>query len=168
MVVSVAELFEAVTFFGEIVIGQIGFQVIAISLGRRGLGDWNTQDSIRFTAMLSTSIIAILICYAPFYLATIFEIKLLELKKILIILSTIFITLFSIYCISIYKKVTKFADFVSSGAVHIVFSLAILINIIYFLGVLGTFDPGIWLYYFSIHYFQFWSLYCFVRLMIYR
>ena len=65
--VSLAELFEAVTFFGEIVIGQIGFQVIAISLGRRWLGDWNPQDSIRFTAMLSTSIIATLICYAPFY-----------------------------------------------------------------------------------------------------
>ena len=111
--VSLAELFEAVTFFGEIVIGQIGFQVIAISLGRRGLGDWNPQDSIRFTAMLSTSIIATLICYAPFYLVTIFEVELLELKKILIILSTIFITLFSIYCISIYKKVTKFSDFVS-------------------------------------------------------
>ena len=35
MMVSLAELFEAGTFFGEIVIGQIGFQVIAISLGRR-------------------------------------------------------------------------------------------------------------------------------------
>ena len=166
--VSLAELFEAVTFFGEIVIGQIGFQVIAISLGRRGLGDWNPQDSIRFTAMLSTSIIATLICYAPFYLVTISEIELLELKKILIIFSTIFITLFTIYCISIYKKVTKFSDFVSSGAVHIVFSLAIIINIIYFLSVLGSFESDIWLYYFSIHYFQFWSLYCFVRLMIYR
>ena len=166
--VSLAELFEAVTFFGEIVIGQIGFQVIAISLGRRWLGDWNPQDSIRFTAMLSTSIIATLICYAPFYLVTISEIELLELKKILIILSTIFITLFSIYFISIYKKVTKFSDFVSSGAVHIVFSLAIIINIIYFLSVLGSFESDIWLYYFSIHYFQFWSLYCFVRLMIYR
>ena len=168
MMVSLAELFEAVTFFGEIVIGQIGFQVIAISLGRRGLGDWNPQDSIRFTAMLSTSIIATLICYAPFYLVTISEIELLELKKILIILSTIFITLFSIYFISIYKKVTKFSDFVSSGAVHIVFSLAIVINIIYFLSILGSFEPGIWVYYFSIHYFQFWSLYCFVRLIIYR
>ena len=168
MMVSLAELFEAVTFFGEIVIGQIGFQVIAISLGRRGLGDWNPQDSIRFTAMLSTSIIATLICYAPFYLVTIYEVELLELKKILIILSTIFITLFSVYFISIYKKVTKFSDFVSSGAVHIVFSLAIVINIIYFLSILGSFEPGIWLYYFSIHYFQFWSLYYFVRLMIYR
>ena len=132
------------------------------------MGDWNPQDSIRFTAMLSTSIIATLICYAPFYLVTISEIELLELKKILIILSTIFITLFSIYFISIYKKVTKFTDFVSSGAVHIVFSLAIVINIVYFLSFLGSFEPGIWLYYFSIHYFQFWSLYCFVRLMIYR
>ena len=34
MLVSLTKLFEAVTFFGEIVIGQVGFQVIAISLGR--------------------------------------------------------------------------------------------------------------------------------------
>ncbi len=86
--VSLAELFEAVTFFGEIVIGQIGFQVSAISLGRRGLGDWNPQDSIRFTAMLSTSIIATLICYAPFYVVSIVEIELLELKEILKILES--------------------------------------------------------------------------------
>ena len=168
MMVSFAELFEAVTFFGEIVIGQIGFQVIAISLGRRGLGNWNPQDSVRFVVMLSTSIIATLICYAPFYVVTIFKIQLLELKKMLIILSTIFITLFSIYCISIYKKVIKFSDFVSSGAVHIVYSIAFVINIIFFLGVLRKFESGIWLYYLSIHYFQFWALYCFVRLMIYR
>ena len=54
MMVGLAELFEAVTFFGEIVIGQIVFQVIAISLGRRGSGESSTQDSIRFTVMLST------------------------------------------------------------------------------------------------------------------
>ena len=60
--ISFTEFFEAITFFGEIVIGQIGFQVIAISLGRRGSGEWNTQDSIRFAVMLSTSIIATLIC----------------------------------------------------------------------------------------------------------
>ena len=73
-----SEFFEAITFFGEIVIRQIGFQVIAISLGRRGLGEWNPQDSIRFVVMLSTSIIATLICYAPFYAGTIFKLELLE------------------------------------------------------------------------------------------
>ena len=166
--ISFTEFFEAITFFGEIVIGQIGFQVIAISLGRRGLGDWNSQDSIRFTTMLSTSIIATLICYAPFYVVTIFKIELLELKEILIILSTIFITLFSFYLISIFKKIINFSDFVSSGAVHIVYSIAFIINIIFILSVLRIIEPKIWLYYLSIHYFQFWSLYVFVRLMIYR
>ena len=66
------------------------------------------------------------------------------------------------------NNLDKFSDFVSSGAAHIVISLAFVINIIFFLSVLGSFEPGIWLYYFSINYFQFWSLYCFVRLMIYR
>ena len=137
-------------------------------MGRRGLGEWNPQDSIRFVVMLSTSIIAILICYAPFYAVTIFKLELLELINLLIILSMIFVTLFSFYLISIYKKVIKFSDFVSSGAVHIVYSIAFVINIIFVLSVLRLFEPGIWLYYLSIHYFQFWSLYCFVRLMIYR
>jgi len=132
------------------------------------LGEWNPQDSIRFVVMLSTSIIATLICYAPFYAVTIFKLELLELINLLIILSMIFVTLFSLYLISIYKKVIKFSDFVSSGAVHIVYSIAFVINIIFVLSVLRLFEPGIWLYYLSIHYFQFWSLYCFVRLMIYR
>ena len=118
--------------------------------------------------MLSTSIIATLIRYATFYAVTICKLELLELINLIIILSMIFVTLFSFDLISIYKKVIKFSDFVSSGAVHIVISIAFVINIIFFLSVLGTFEPGIWLYYFSIHYFQFWSLYCFVRLMIYR
>jgi len=124
--------------------------------------------SIRFVVMLSTSIIATLICYAPFYAVTIFKLELLELINLLIILSMIFVTLFSFYLIYIYKKVIKFSDFVSSGAVHIVYSIAFVINIIFVLSVLRLFEPGIWLYYLSIHYFQFWSLYCFVRLMIYR
>ena len=166
--ISFTEFFEAITFFGEIVIGQIGFQVIAISWGRRGLGEWNPQDSIRFVVMLSTSIIATLICYTPFYAVTIFKLELLELINLLIVLSMIFVTLFSFYLISIYKKVIKFSDFVSSGAVHIVYSIAFVINIIFVLSVLRLFEPGIWLYYLSIHYIQFWSLYCFVRLMIYR
>ena len=162
------DFFEAITFFGEIVIGQIGFQVIAISLGRRGLGEWKPQDSFRFVGMLSASTIAILICYVPFYAITIWELQLFELINILIILSLIFVTLFSIYLISIYKTVIKFSDFVSSSALHIVFSIAVIINIIFFLSVLRIIEPSIWLYYLSIHYFQFWSLYCFVRLMIYR
>ena len=168
MVVGFDEIFEAVTFFGEIVIGQIGFQVIAISLGRRGLGEWNAQDFIRFMVMLSTSIIAVLICYAPFYLENIFKVELLESIKILIFISTIFITLFNIYLIFIYKKIIQFSDFVSSCAVQIVYSIAFLINIIFALSLFITSEPGVWLFYLSIHYFQFWSVYCFIRLMIYR
>ena len=85
------------------------------------MGDCNPQDSIRLVVMLSTSIIATLICYAPFYAVTIFKLELLELIYLIIILSMIFVTLFSFYLISIYKKVIKFSDFVSSGAVHIVY-----------------------------------------------
>ena len=162
------EIFEAVSFFGEIVIGQIGFQVIAISLGRRGSGEWNPQDSVRFAVMLSTSIIATLICYAPFYAVTIVKLEIFELINLLILLSLIFVTLFSIYLIYMYKKLIKFSDFVSSGALHIIFTIVLIINIIFVLSVLRIIEPSIWLYYLSIHYFQFLSLYCFVRLMIYR
>ena len=36
---DLSDFFEAIIFFGEIGIGQIGLQVISISLGRRGSGD---------------------------------------------------------------------------------------------------------------------------------
>ena len=155
-------------FFREISIGQIGFQVIAISLGRRGSGEWNPQDSIRFMAMLSTSIFATLLCYAPFYVTSILKLESDELINLLIIISTIFITLYSTYLIFIYKKVTEFSDFPSSGAVYIAYSISLIINVLFILCVLGFVESSIWLYYLSIHDFQFWSMYLFVRLLIYR
>ena len=61
---------EVLIFFGEITIGQIGFEVIAVSLGRRGSGEWKSQDSIRFGVMISASILATILCYIPFYSVT--------------------------------------------------------------------------------------------------
>ena len=102
------ELFEAITFFDEISIRHIGYKVITVSFGQRGSGEWIPQDSIRFMAMLSTSIFATALSYAPFYGTTILKLESDELTNFLIIISTIFITLYSIYLVSIYKKVTRF------------------------------------------------------------
>ena len=61
---------EALINFGEITIGQIGFEVIAVSLGRRGSGEWKPQDSICFGVMISASILATILYCIPFYAVT--------------------------------------------------------------------------------------------------
>ena len=70
--------------------------------------------------------------------------------------------------IYIYNKVRKFPDFTSGGALTTVYLLTFIVNILMLLSLFHAIQPGIWLYYLSIHFYQAWSLYGFVRLMIYR
>ena len=69
-----SDFLEAIKFYGEIGIGQIGFQVIAISLGRRASGEWKAQDSVRFMMMIYNSIQGIILCYLPFYFVSLLSI----------------------------------------------------------------------------------------------
>ena len=166
--ISLSDFFEAIKFFGEIGIGQIGFQVIAISLGRRGSGEWKEQDSVRFWMMILNSITGLFLCYIPFYIISITQIELFEFVYYLIILSTLLISLYSCHLIYIYNKVRKFPDFTAGGALTTVYLITFAINILFVLSIFELIRPDIWLFYLSIHFFQSWSLYGFVRLMIYR
>ena len=86
----------------------------------------------------------------------------------LIAFSTFLISFYSCYLIYIYNKVRKFPDFTSGGALTTVYSLTFIVNILMLLSLFHAIQPDIWLYYLSIHFYQAWSLYGFVRLMIYR
>ena len=165
---DLSDFFEAIIFFGEIGIGQIGLQVISISLGRRGSGEWKAQDSVRFWMMIFNSITGIFLCYIPFYIIRITPIDYFEFIYYLILISTSIISLYSCYLIYIYSQVRKFADFTSGGALTTVYSITFIINIVFVLSIFGLIRPDIWLFYLSIHFFQSWSLYGFLRLMIYR
>ena len=166
--VNHSDFLEAIKFYGEIGIGQIGFQVIAISLGRRASGEWKAQDSVRFMMMIYNSIQGIILCYLPFYLVSLLRIEFPDLIYYLIAFSTFLISLYSCYLIYIYNKVRKFPDFTSGGALTTVYSLTFIVNILMLLSLFHAIQPDIWLYYLSIHFYQAWSLYGFVRLMIYR
>ena len=87
---------------------------------------------------------------------------------LLIAFSTLLISLYSCYLIYIYNKVRKFPDFTSGGALTTVYLLTFIVNILMLLSLFHAIQPDIWLYYLSIHFYQAWSLYGFVRLMIYR
>ena len=163
-----SDFLEAIKFYGEIGIGQIGFQVIAISLGRRASGEWKAQDSVRFMMMIYNSIQGIILCYLPFYLVSLLRIEFPDLIYYLIAFSTLLISLYSCYLIYIYNKVRKFPDFTSGGALTTVYLLTFIVNILMLLSLFHAIQPDIWLYYLSIHFYQAWSLYGFVRLMIYR
>ena len=163
-----SDFLEAIKFYGEIGIGQIGFQVIAVSLGRRASGEWKAQDSVRFMMMIYNSIQGIILCYLPFYLVSLLRIKFPDLVYYLIAFSTFLISLYSCYLIYIYNKVRKFPDFTSGGALTTVYSLTFIVNILMLLSLFHAIQPDIWLYYLSIHFYQAWSLYGFVRLMIFR
>ena len=165
---DLSEFFEAIIFFGEIGIGQIGLQVISISLGRRGSGEWKAQDSVRFWMMIFTSITGIFLCYIPFYIIRITPIEFFEFIYYLILISTSIIFLYSCYLIYIYSQVIKFSDLTSGGALTTVYSITFVINIVFVLSIFEFIRPDIWLFYLRIHFFQSWSLYGFFRLMIYR
>ena len=163
-----SDFLEAIKFYGEIGIGQIGFQVIAISLGRRASGEWKAQDSVRFMMMIYNSIQGIILCYLPFYFVSLLRIEFTEMIYYLIAFSTLLISFYSCYLIYIYNKVRKFPDFTSGGALTTVYLLTFIVNILMLLSLFHAIQPDIWLYYLSIHFYQAWSLYGFVRLMIYR
>ena len=86
-----SDFLEAIKFYGEIGIGQIGFQVIAISLGRRASGEWKAQDSVRFMMMIYNSIQGIILCYLPFYFVSLLWIEFPDLIYYLIAFSTFLI-----------------------------------------------------------------------------
>ena len=147
---DLSDFFEAIIFFGEIGIGQIGLQVISISLGRRGSGEWKAQDSVRFWMMIFNSITGIFLCYIPFYIIRITPIDYFEFIYYLILISTSIISLYSCYLIYIYSQVRKFADFTSGGALTTVYSITFIINIVFVLSIFGLIRPDIWLFYFPL------------------
>ena len=61
--------FEVLSLFAEVVVGQLGFQVVAVDVGRRGGGsDWSKGDTRLFFAMISCGAFAISLAFSPIFL----------------------------------------------------------------------------------------------------
>ena len=60
--------FEVLSLFAEVIVGQIGFQVVAVAVGRRGRGGyWSKGDTRLFFAMVSCGVIAISLAFSPIF-----------------------------------------------------------------------------------------------------
>ena len=61
--------FDVLSLFAEVVVGQLGFQVVAVTVGRRGGGsNWSKGDTRLFFAMISCGALAISLSFSPIFL----------------------------------------------------------------------------------------------------
>ena len=61
--------FEVVSLFAEVIVGQLGFQVVAVAVGRRSEdGPWSSGDTRLFFAMIGCGAFAISLAISPIFL----------------------------------------------------------------------------------------------------
>ena len=61
--------FEVLSIFAEVIVGQLGFQVVAVAVGRRGGGGhWHSGDTRLFFAMIGCGAFAISLAFSPIFL----------------------------------------------------------------------------------------------------
>ena len=61
--------FEVVSLLAEVIVGQLGFQVVAVAVWRRGRGgSWSSGDTRLFFAMISCGGLAISLAFSPIFL----------------------------------------------------------------------------------------------------
>jgi hypothetical protein len=61
--------FEVLSIFAEVIVGQLGFQVVAVAVGRSGeSGRWHSGDTRLFFAMIGCGAFAISLTFSPIFL----------------------------------------------------------------------------------------------------
>ncbi len=63
--------FEVLSIFAEVIVGQLGFQVVAVAVGRSGesgeSGGWHSGDTRLFFAMIGCGAFAISLTFSPIF-----------------------------------------------------------------------------------------------------
>ena len=157
---------EVVSIFAEVIVGQLGFQVVAVAVGRRGRGGpWSSGDTRLFFAMIGCGAFAIAIAFSPIFLIS--ELPLFSesnVDKLLYFSSTV---LFFVSYLALFKFLPtnwKDPDFKNIVIIY-VGSFVILNLLIQSVWLLGIYDFGIKLFYYNIIYFCIMSFFFFTRLM---
>ena len=159
--------FDVFTILAEVTIGLMGFEVIALAVGRRSTGIWSESDDIRFKLMFYTGLIALILCILPIILIdeSITNTKSLyeEIKFYYIIL----LTLWLIYYITLLPKILskkeniRIYTYIPTAYLIISFLLFLLCFLDYIISNIHT-------YYFSIIHFHIFSIYIFTRMMVHK
>ena len=158
--------FDVLSLFAEVVVGQLGFQVVAVTVGRRGGGsNWSKGDTRLFFAMISCGALAISLSFSPIFLIS--ESPLFSENNIdkMLYFSSFTLFIISYFLLFIFLPTNwKDPDFKKIIVVY-VGTFNIFNNLIQISWILNFIDFGIKLFYYNIIYFSIMSFFFFTRLM---
>ena len=158
--------FEVLSLFAEVVVGQLGFQVVAVAVGRRGGGsDWSKGDTRLFFAMISCGAFAISLAFSPIFLIS--ELPIFSESNVDKMLYFSSMILFFVSYVALFKFLpTNWKDPDFKNIVIIYVGSFVIINLlIQSAWLLDIYDFGIKLFYYNIIYFCIMSFFFFTRLM---
>ena len=157
--------FDVLSLFAEVVVGQLGFQVVAVTVGRRGGGsNWSKGDTRLFFAMISCGALAISLSFSPIFLIS--ESPLFSENNIdkMLYFSSFTLFIISYFLLFIFLP-TNWKDPNFKKIIVYVGTFNIINNLIHISWILNIFDYGIKLFYYNIIYFCIMSFFFFTRLM---
>ena len=158
--------FEVVSLFAEVIVGQLGFQVVAVAVGRRGRGgSWSRGDTRLFFAMISCGGLAISLAFSPIFLIS--ELPIFSESNVDKMLYFSSMILFFVSYVALFKFLpTNWKDPDFKNIVIIYVGSFVIINLlIQSVWLLDIYDFGIKLFYYNIIYFCIMSFFFFTRLM---
>ena len=160
--------FEVVSLFAEVIVGQLGFQVVAVAVGRRGGdGPWSSGDTRLFFAMIGCGTFAISLAISPIFLIS--ELPIFSESNVENMLYFSSMILFFVSYLALFKFLpTNWKDSDFKNIVIIYVGSFVIINLLIqsaWLLEISDYDFGIKLFYYNIIYFCIMSFFFFTRLM---
>ena len=158
--------FEVLSIFAEVIVGQLGFQVVAVAVGRRGGGGhWHSGDTRLFFAMIGCGAFAISLAFSPIFLIS--ELPIFSESNIDNMLYLSSMVLFFASYLALFKFLPtnwKDQDF-KNNVIICVGSFVIINLLIQSAWLLDIYDIGIKLFYYNIIFFCIMSFFFFTSLM---
>ena len=159
--------FDVFTILAEVTVGLMGFEVIALAVGRRSTGIWSESDDIRFKLMFYSGLIALILCILPMISISESEISSDILYHEIKIYFMIFLVLWVIYYLitlpNILSKKENIRLYIYIPTIYLILSFSF-----FLLSFLDYLNSNIHTYYFSIIQFHIFSIYVFTRMMAHK
>jgi len=161
--------FEVLSIFAEVIVGQLGFQVVAVAVGRSGVSGgsdgWHSGDTRLFFAMIGCGAFAISLTFSPIFLIS--ELPIFTESNVDNMLYFSSMVLFFASFLALFRFLPdnwKDQDF-KKNVIIFVGSFVIFNLLIQSAWLLDIYDFGIKLFYYNIIYFCIMSFFFFTSLM---
>ena len=160
---------DVLSLFAEVSVGQLGFQVVASAVGRRGGGNWSKGATRLFLAMIFCGIFALTLSFSPIFLISELQPFSEKVDNILYFSSLL---IFFVSYIALFKFIPanwRDPDFSKKKKVIIFVGSFIMINFfIQSVWLLDFYNFKIKLFYYNIIFFMLESFFFFTRLMLHQ